>query len=77
MIPLDNCWRFVDGTVRPICRPGENQRIMYNGHRKVHSIKFQSVVAPNGMIANLFGPVEGRRHDFGTLADSRFLNTLQ
>ena len=21
--PLENCWGFVDGTVRPICRPGE------------------------------------------------------
>lgn len=22
---LDNCWGFVDGTVRPVCRPNENQ----------------------------------------------------
>ena len=22
--PLDNCWGFVDGTVRPYCRPGIN-----------------------------------------------------
>jgi len=22
---LDNCWGFVDGTVRPVCRPGTNQ----------------------------------------------------
>ena len=28
---LANCWGFVDGSVRPICRPGEHQRIMYNG----------------------------------------------
>ena len=54
---LSNCWGFVDGTVRPICRPGEHQRIMYNGHKRVHGIKFQSVVAPNGLIANLYGPV--------------------
>lgn len=54
---LDNCWGFVDGTVRPICRPGEHQRLMFNGHKRVHGLKFQSVVAPNGMIANLFGPV--------------------
>ena len=38
--PLENCWGFVDGTVRPLCRPGENQRIMYNGHKKVYAIKF-------------------------------------
>ena len=75
--PLDNCWGFVDGTVRPICRPGEMQRIVYNGHKRVHAIKYQSVVAPNGMIANLFGPVEGRRHDSGLLAESGLLRLLQ
>lgn len=63
---LDNCWGFIDGTVRPVARPGENQRVLYNGHKRVHAIKFQSVVAPNGLIVNLFGPVEGCRHDSGT-----------
>ena len=24
--PLTNCWRFVDGTIRQICRPGEMQK---------------------------------------------------
>ena len=28
---LDNCFGFVDGTVRPICRPDLNQRLVYNG----------------------------------------------
>ena len=54
---LENCWGFVDGTVRPICRPGEHQRMMYNGHKRVHAIKFQSVVAPNGLVAHLYGPI--------------------
>ena len=54
---LDNCWGFIDGTVRPLCRPGEHQRILYNGHKRIHSLKFQSVVCPNGLIANLYGPV--------------------
>ena len=53
---LSNCWGFMDGTVRPISRPGEHQRVLYNGHKMVHALKFQSVVA-NGMIANLYGPV--------------------
>ena len=44
-------------------RPQENQRVMYNGHKRIHSIKFQSVVIPNGLIANLHGPFEGKRHD--------------
>ena len=73
---LNNCWGFIDGTVRPICRPQADQRILYNGHKRVHSIKFQSVVIPNGMIANLWGPMEGRRHDCALLASSGLLNDL-
>ena len=75
--PLENCIGFIDGTVRPLCRPGENQRILYNGHKKVHALKFQSVVAPNGMIVNLYGPVEGRKHDSGMLGDSGLFQQLQ
>ena len=74
---LDNCWGFVDGTVRPICRPNNDQRVVYNGHKRVHSIKFQSVVAPNGMIANLAGPYEGRKHDSGMLTDTGLMMQLQ
>ena len=55
--PLDNCFGFIDGTVRPISKPGENQRIVYNGHKRVHGIKFQSVALPNGLIGNMYGPV--------------------
>ena len=75
--PLDNCWGFVDGTVRPACRPGHNQRIIYNGHKRIHALKFQSVVAPNGLIANLFGPVEGCRHDSAMLAMSQIYPHMQ
>ena len=51
--PLTNCFGFVDGTVRPISRPGENQRMVYNGYKRVHGLKYQSVVVPNGLIAHL------------------------
>ena len=54
---LPNCFGFVDGTVRQISRPGKNQRMVYNGHKRVHALKFQSVAIPNGIIANLYGPV--------------------
>ena len=74
---LNNCWGFIDGTVRPICRPNQNQRVVYNGHKRVHAIKFQSVVCPNGIIANLFGPVEGRRHDSAMLQMSGLLDQLE
>ena len=74
---LHNCWGFVDGTVRPICRPKRNQRVVYNGHKRVHAMKFQSVVAPNGLIAHFYGPVEGRRHDSAMLAMSGLLAQLE
>ena len=40
-------------------------------------MKFQSIAAPNGLIANLYGPVEGRRHDSGMLAESGLVGDLQ
>lgn len=36
---LDNCFGFIDGTVRPICRPENDQRLVYNGHKRVHALK--------------------------------------
>ena len=55
--PLDNCFGFVDGTVRPISHPGQHQRAVYNGHKRVHALKFQSLALPNGIIGNLYGPI--------------------
>ena len=75
--PLQNCFGFIDWTVRPVCRPGSNQRVSFNGYKRIHAIKFQSVVTPNGLISNLYGPVEGRRHDSGMLAESNLLHQLQ
>ena len=36
--PLDNCWGFGDGTLRAVSRPGQNQRILYNGHKRYYYI---------------------------------------
>ena len=74
---LGNCWGFVDGTVRALSRSKEFQRILYNGHKKVHPVKFQSVEAPSGFSTNLYGPVEGKRHDSGMLRMSGLLERLQ
>lgn len=51
---LNNCFGFVDGTVRPICKPGENQRLVYNGHKRVHALKFQAVGHLFGKYAYLY-----------------------
>lgn len=64
-------WWFV----RACCRPSKNQRIFYNGHKRVRGIKFQRVTYPNGLIANLFGPVRGT-HNTSLLAESN-LQQLQ
>ena len=58
-------------------RKEENQKIVYNDHKKVYPIKLQPVVAPNGLIANLFGPVEGKRHGSSMLGDSGLLREFQ
>ena len=36
--------------------------MLYNGHKRVHALKFQSVVLPSGMIAHMYGPV-GKLND--------------
>ena len=74
--PLHNCWSFIDGTVRPICRAQEMHRVVYNGHKRVHAIKCQSMVKPNGIIANLYGPVQGCHHDSAMLAYFGLLQQL-
>ena len=32
--PLNNCFDFIDGNVRPTGRPEENQTVVYNGHKQ-------------------------------------------
>ena len=39
--PLQQCFGFIDGTVRQIAHPTVNQRIMYSGHKRVHCLMFQ------------------------------------
>ncbi len=57
------CFGFIDGTIRPVCKPGLLQGEMYNGKDRVHSIKYQGFCTPDGMLQQLSGPWPGRRHD--------------
>ena len=75
--PLTNCWGFPDGTIRPMCRPEEDQRLVYNGHKRTHALKYQSVSTPSGLIAHLYGPIEGSRHDCYLLNRSGLLDELE
>ncbi|KAK9352160.1 hypothetical protein V1523DRAFT_414709 [Lipomyces doorenjongii] len=36
---LDNCFGFIDGTVRPICQPNLHQKEVYNGHKFVLALQ--------------------------------------
>ena len=57
-------------------RPTRDQRAYYNGHKRKHAIKFQSVVTPDGIVVDLFGPELGARHDVHLFNESGLLLTL-
>ncbi|KAF4146458.1 DDE superfamily endonuclease [Phytophthora infestans] len=76
--PIKRCIVFIDGTVRAIARPARDQRECYNGHKCKHALKFQGVLAPDGIFIDFYGPVVGRRrHDIYLLRESRILQRLQ
>ncbi|XP_050515881.1 uncharacterized protein LOC126892544 [Diabrotica virgifera virgifera] len=74
---VQNCWGFIDGTARRICRPSINQEAYYSGHKRWHCLKYQSVVCPDGIIISLKGPYLGRRHDAGIFEESNIYMELE
>jgi hypothetical protein len=78
---------FVDGKLHRIARPGQRsehtaigvdtQRTVYNGYKKIHAVKFQATVAPNGMILQLSGGYRGRIADSTMLRRSGLNDMLQ
>ena len=74
--PAPRCISFIDGTFRPCCRPVRGQRQIYWGYKKLHGLKFQSVIAPNGLIVDLFGAIVGRRSDSYMLTRSDLLTRM-
>ena len=75
--PLKTCWGFIDYTIRPICRPVKWQKRVYNGHKKMHSLKYSVVKSPDGLIYHCYGPYEGRRNDNHLLDSSNLLVRCQ
>ncbi|RPA94895.1 hypothetical protein L873DRAFT_1699950, partial [Choiromyces venosus 120613-1] len=53
---LSGIWGFVDGTMRPFCRPGYHQQTFYSGFKKAHGTKFQSIVTCDGLLSSLARP---------------------
>jgi hypothetical protein len=70
-------WGFIDGTLRKTCRPTYFQKRIYSGHKRCHGLKFQSVTVPDGLMACLFGPINGNRHDYYMLAQSQLFLKLR
>ncbi|KAL3226754.1 hypothetical protein MRX96_004370 [Rhipicephalus microplus] len=75
--PLRNCWAFIDDTARPICRPSQDQRLYFSGPKRLHVLKYQTLMCLNGLICQLDGPYPGRRHDAGILRDSELYENLE
>ena len=73
---LDKLWVFVDGTLRKITRPSSYQKQAYSRHKRCHGLKFQTVVTPDGLMACLWGPMNGNRHDSHMLRESHLLDQL-
>lgn len=74
---LERCFGFIDGTVVGIARPGKDQEKSYNGHKRKHGLKFQSVTTPDGLLRDFDGPYEGLRHDSAILTQSNVLERIR
>ncbi|KAL3218609.1 hypothetical protein MRX96_050654 [Rhipicephalus microplus] len=61
----------------PICRPSQDQRLYFSVHKRLHVLKYQSSMCPNGLICQLDGPYPGRIHDAGILRDSQLYEKLE
>lgn len=76
---------FIDNTMNATCRPGGGpttdgvnaprndpliQRAWYNGWKKLHGLKYQTIDLPNGMNYHVYGPVSVRHNDMYTLFQS-------
>ena len=82
---------FTDNTMNATCRPGGGptrdganaprndpniQRAWYNGWKKLHGMKWQTVDMPNGMNFAVWGAVSCRHNDLFTLLHSDLNNKL-
>ena len=74
---LRSIWGFIDGTLKPVCRPSTGQRELYSGHKCRHGLKYQHITCPNGLVCHCFGLFIRWRHDLSMLADSNVEAQLQ
>jgi hypothetical protein len=42
-------WSVIDTKKVAVCKPDENQRALYSGHKRIHCLKYQTLEAPDGL----------------------------
>ncbi|KAF7343200.1 hypothetical protein MVEN_01751200 [Mycena venus] len=75
--PHSHVCSLMDGTLEEISRPTRNQRLVFNGWKRMHCLKYHVIISPDGMIIHVFGPIEGRRHDEMCFKQSGVLQILE
>lgn len=82
---------FIDNTIFATSRPGGGpvsdgvdvprhdsniQEAFYTGWKHLHGVKIQTITLPNGLLADVFGPVSVRHNDLYTLSESNINERL-
>ena len=68
---VNNVFTFINRMIRKILCPFKFQRQLYNGWKCCHCIKFQGLMAPDGIMIHLGGPFMAKYHDTWMLARSK------
>ena len=50
--PCNTIFRLIDCTIQFTCQPCKFQELAYTNYKKYHSMKYQAVVIPKGLIAH-------------------------
>lgn len=64
-------WGFLDGHFEEMARPIYRQQDVYSGHARGHGLKYQAIIAPDGVVYFLEGPFEGKKNDYAMWSESR------
>lgn len=66
---MPNFWGAINGTVQPIVMLAKDQHNAYNGHKRVHALKWQFIATPDGLLF-LNSPYDGCCHDAHMVVES-------
>jgi hypothetical protein len=71
---------FLDGCHHCISRPSGNsafQRAFYSGYVRGHAVSYHFITGADGLILNVFGPLQGRYNDLNVLSMSRLQEVME